>query len=173
MSTITEADTITEAAIAAVDASVIAGSPRPAMIGELARAGEAERVARERAAQLQARVDELTREISRLRDEQITDGGDPRLVTFWGKAEEVADEKEFCEEYDKIAEALGGPARMRSYSVMIDAKVDVRLYVSVTARSAEEAEGDAEDEIDSELIIEALRERGYDEIDVYNTEASE
>lgn len=58
----------------------------------------------------------LVAQITELRNEQIK-GSDSRLTDFWAKAQELADKHNWCDEFDEIAEALGGPAREREYEV--------------------------------------------------------
>lgn len=153
-------DTITPAAATEADTLGITfpqPQPRPAMIGELARAHAAEQAALARVAQLEA-------EVQRLRTEQITDGGDHRLVEFWDKAGRIADHAGFCEEYDRLADALNGVPREREWDVAIDVTVNLRVYRTVTARDADSAIVAAEEIVDRDDIAEAIRLNGWDDI---------
>jgi hypothetical protein len=49
-------------------------------------------------------------------NEPVTEGDDPRLAEFWDKAQRYAESAGFCSEFDRIAEALGGPGRRVSWS---------------------------------------------------------
>lgn len=111
---------------------------RAPMIGLLARAEAAEQIAQKRVAELEA-------EIQRLRTEQITDGEDPRLARFWDKAGRIADHADFCEEYDRMAEAMNGPRRAREYNVDLTVTLTVTLSRTVEAVSEEDAEEIASD----------------------------
>lgn len=82
-----------------------------------------------------AEVAQLRAEVNRLRNEQITDGGDPRLETFWENAQEAANEANFCSEYDRIAEMIGGPTRSVTYDV--DLTVTLTSSVTVTIQRGE------------------------------------
>ncbi len=130
---------------------------RPAQIGLIARAEAAEQAAL-------AKVAELEAEVARLRYEQITDGGDVRLVEFWEKAGRIADHADFCQEYDRLAEAMNGTPRMRDWSVSADVTITLRMHLSVSARTQEEAEQEAQDRLDSSDVIEAIRDTGWDDI---------
>lgn len=143
-------DTTTETAFGEV-------ALRPAQVGLIARAEAAEQAALARVAVLEA-------EVTRLREAQITDGGDPRLVEFWEKAGRIADHADFCQEYDRLAEAMNGTPRMRDWTVSADVTITLRMHLSVTARNDEEAEQEAQDRIDSSDVIEAIRNTGWDDI---------
>lgn len=91
---------------------------RGAFAGELARAHSELELAR-------AQVAEREREIERLRTAQITDGSDPRLIDFWEKAGRIADHADFCQEYDRLAEAMNGTPRCRDWEVEAEVTVTV------------------------------------------------
>lgn len=154
--------TTTEAAIAS-DTLTIPGTPgvterRSAYAGELARAEAA-------LAEARAEVAERDRLIAQLRTEQITDGGDARLVDFWDKAGRIADHADFCQEYDRLAEALNGTPRLRDWDVTLDVTVTVRVNYSARATTSDDAEDIARDEITFEDVITAYRENGAEEFD--------
>lgn len=154
----------TEAATGTVEPHPIEVQPRPAMIGVLARAEAAEQAALARVAELQAEVD-------RLRGEQITDGGDARLVKFWDKAGRIADYADFCDEYDRMAEELNGTRRVRDWDVTLDITISLRLTVSTTATTSEEARTNAEENLDTGDVIEELRTNGWDDITIDESDA--
>lgn len=137
---------------------------RPAMLGELARAEAALAAAREQIAHLEA-SNRL------LRAEQITDGNDPRLVEFWERAGEAADRADFCREYDRLVDEIGGVARSREWSVLLDVTVTARVRLTVTARTEEEAGEVAEEELNRENVAEAIDNEGWDSISVDVVEA--
>lgn len=155
-------DTMTTAP--ATEVAQVEAPPRPAMIGVLARAEAAEQAALARVAQLEA-------ELTRLRTEQITDGADPRLIDFWEKAGRIADHADFCEEYDRLAEAMNGTPREREWDVTLDITVSLRVSRTVTARDAYTAIEDARDGLDRDEVIEAVRMNGWDDLTIDNSEA--
>lgn len=138
---------------------------RAGMIGELARAEAA-------VAEAQAKLAALEAENARLRTEQITDGSDPRLEDFWEKGGRIADAAGFCEEYDRIADALNGTPRTRDWDVVTDVQITVRVSRCVSATTEQDAIDFAEEEIDAEAVIEAIRMNGWDDIEYDNREAS-
>lgn len=119
---------------------------------------------------MQREVTGLRAEIARLRDTQITDGSDPRLVTFWERVGRIADNADFCEEYDRIAEAMNGPRRERDYYVTLE------VTIHVTMRESATSDDEAGDKAGDSLTLETLRDaiaNGDVEIqgsDVYATE---
>lgn len=100
------------------------------------------------AQRLGASLTEAREELTRLRTEQI-DGSDPRLADFWAKAQELADNANHCEIFDEIAEALGGPSRVKEYEVVVSFQVTVPVTYTVTveARNDDEAIEQAEERI--------------------------
>lgn len=140
--------------------------------GELDRArdelAEAQRVIAERDAMIAQR----DQTISTIRHEQITDGGDFRLTTFWERAGRFADVGNFCEEYDRIAEAMNGPRRERDYNVTLRLTIDW----DTTARGTDgdDAGQYAAEDFDMESLIEAARSGSLEilETEVYSTEES-
>lgn len=135
-----------------------------------AYAGEMDRVRAELAA-AREQIARHEQTIHALRYEQITDGTDPRLAAFWEKAGEVADEENFCDEYDRLAEQMGGPRRTRDWDVEVDVTVTVRVLVTVSATDEDDAAEIAAEEVDLERVIDAARDNGYEqwETDVYST----
>jgi hypothetical protein len=66
--------------------------------------------------------------------EQIT-GDDYRLTDFWQRAGDLAEEFEFCNEYDRLADAMGGPAREYEFEVEHEITVSV-TFTAVTTQTA-------------------------------------
>jgi len=134
----------------------------------IAFSGELDRVHAE-LADAQRKIAEQENTIRGLRNDQITDGSDHRLVTFWERAERVANAANFCEEYDRIAEGLNGPRREREYEVTIRATIE--WTTTRTSRDEEDAGTDVLDDFDSDTIAEAARDGSIDIIDseVYDT----
>lgn len=145
-------------------AEIVLTDNRRVAVGEIARAEEAANLAR-------ARVAELENEVRRLRTEQILDGGDPRLVSFWDKAGRIADYANFCEEYDRLADELNGVPREREWDVSLDVVIRARVNYRRTARTDEDAISAAEDDLDREDVAEAIREHGWYDITVESSEA--
>jgi len=149
--------TSTETEIA-TNALTLPGTPRvterrSGYAGELARVEAA-------LAETRAEVADRDRVIAQLRTEQITDGGDARLVDFWQKAGRIADHADFCQEYDRLAEALNGTPRLRDWDVTLDVTVTVRVHYSACATTADDAEDIARDEITFDDVVTAYRENG-------------
>lgn len=71
-----------------------------------------------------------------------------RLDSIVEAAHEYADDKNLCSEFDEFMERQGLPGRVREFTL----RVTVELDLSVEARSSEEAENMAEDELDSGLL---------------------
>ena len=101
----------------------------------------------ERVKQLQARAGD------------IENGDDPRMIGFWEKARRFAENAGFCEEYDRIAEALGGPARHIEWTGVqqMQVTIDVPVRIGGTCTAVEWHEGSVEpDEPDSWDVADAL-----------------
>jgi hypothetical protein len=83
-----------------------------------------------------------------LQTEQIL-GSDSRLADFWAQAQELADNANHCEVFDQIAEALGGPSRVKDWSVQVTLMVSIPVTYTVEceAKSSDEAEEYAKDYI--------------------------
>jgi hypothetical protein len=110
----------------------------------------------------------------KLKFEQI-DGSDSRLTDFWEKAQELADNANHCEVFDTIAEALGGPSRVKEWSVTVTmmVQVPVSYQMDTEAKSAEEAEEWATDYVRSmnATDLEDSADWWSAEIDTYSMEA--
>lgn len=132
---------------------------RGAFAGELARVQAELDTAR-------AEIAERDRTILRLRTEQITDGSDQRLADFWDKAGRIADHADFCEEYDRLAEAMNGTPRERDWEVNAEVTVTVCLTYSTTATNSSEAKDKASEYIDFEDVLSAYRDHGHDNFDI-------
>lgn len=85
----------------------------------------------------QTTITQLQERIEQLRFEQITDGNDERLIDFWERAAQKASDENYCGEYDRMAELLGGPGRERSY--VVTTLVTIEVSVNVTARTEDDA----------------------------------
>lgn len=70
---------------------------------------------------------------------QIIDGSDPRLEMFWERAGRIADNADFCEEYDRMADAMNGPRRLREFEVTAQIEVTINVTRTIEARNANEA----------------------------------
>jgi hypothetical protein len=91
--------------------------------------------------ELEETISSLRGRIDILSNEQIQ-GSDSRLTDFWQKAQELADNANHCEVFDQIAEALGGPSRVKEWSVTVTMMVSVPIMYTVDCeeKSAEDAE---------------------------------
>lgn len=120
--------------------------------------------------ELTARVLSLETELRAAQYDQITDGADHRLERFWEKAGRIADHADFCDEYDRMAEAMNGPRRERDYTVTMDVTLRVRVTRSVSATDDDGACDYATDVLEMSEIEEAVRNGdAYD----WNIEGSE
>jgi hypothetical protein len=117
-------------------------------------------LAEDRLREHDARIVALTNALHSAETEQITDGADPRLTTFWDRAGRIADHADYCEEYDRMAEALNGPRRSREYEVTLEVSVNVRIYLTTSGEGNEDAIDHARDQLDANLIIEAIQTNG-------------
>lgn len=100
---------------------------------------------------LELRVAELEGNLRNAQTRQIVDGDDPQLVEFWANAGRIATEQNFCTEYDRMAEELGGPRRSRPGHVHVNVEIEIKIDVD-----------DIEDyEITREEVIEQI-ENGRD-----------
>jgi hypothetical protein len=87
--------------------------------------------------ELESALTRATERIGTLEDENRTlrfsqiEGDDSRLSDFWEKARRIAQHAGFCAEYDKMAVALGGPARMLDWSGVVSVAVTVTVPVPV------------------------------------------
>ena len=172
--TIMETETHTTPAF---DATAFDSAPERGMFDEYSR-DALEHMLKNR----QERVVALEDENRALRFSQI-DGDDARLTDFWEKARRIAEHAGFCTEYDKIAVALGGPARMLDWSGTVDVTVTITVPVRVGGTATpDEVENHTMDyEVDEWDVHEALKDRmetltRYDldhETDTYSLEVTE
>ncbi|KDA04651.1 hypothetical protein DC31_05825 [Microbacterium sp. CH12i] len=132
---------------------------RGAFAGELARA-QAE------LADARAQIATRDQTIHQLRTEQITDGADARLLDFWDKAGRIADHADFCQEYDRLAEAMNGTPRNRDWEVEAEVTVTIRVNYSTSATTEDDADENARDGIDFDDVIAAYRDNGHEGFDV-------
>lgn len=114
-------------------------------------------------------IADLTAQIQANATEQITDGADPRLIDFWEKAGRIADYADFCEEYDRLAEAMNGPGREREYEVQLEVTVTLQVTRTVNAQDSETAECYARDDLDGDTLRDALSYNSIDEWEVTQT----
>lgn len=96
---------------------------------------------------------ELRDELTRLRTEQITDGSDSRLTEFWERAQQNASDANYCGEYDRMAELLGGPGRSRDFEVTVSVTFDVQVHVNAQNEDDAKAQVDGMSHVDIEDVI--------------------
>jgi len=132
---------------------------RGAFAGELARV-QAE------LAEARAQIATRDQTINQLRTEQITDGSDSRLLDFWDKAGRIADHADFCQEYDRLAEAMNGTPRARDWEVEAEVTVTIRVTHSTSATTEDEADDNARNSIDFDDVIAAYRDNGTENFDI-------
>ena len=87
---------------------------------------------------------------------QITEGSDPRLHDFWVQAGETAYSEGFCEEYDRIAEAMGGVGREREWDVEMEVTLTFTYTHTATCRDEDDAYAIARDSLSDSDMREAL-----------------
>ena len=107
----------------------------------------------------QYRVGELAERIEQL-NTPIEDGSDPRLASFWDKAQRYAQTAGFCEEFDRVADALGGPSRMVDWAGVAEAEVTITVPVPVAGHDSavDVRNGDVNYDLDSYDVANALSE---------------
>lgn len=118
----------------------------------------------------QETINELRTRVSQLQNEQITDGSDHRLTEFWERAAQKASDENYCGEYDRMAELLGGPGRVKTYDVTT--RVTIEITVQVEARSDDDAveQVDDFDHVEMERIIGNL---SYYDVNIEEIDARE
>lgn len=116
------------------------------------------------AAQLRARVDELTTALQRERSSDI-DKDDPRVRHLWVTAAETARDEGFCPEYDRLARSMGIPDRnellSRHWDVEVEVTMTYMVSVCVEAANYDEAIREA-DSMHSSDIMSALSDQGLE-----------
>lgn len=65
---------------------------------------------------------------------------DPSIAWFWEDAARLAERFGFCDEFDRLADALGAPGRERTFRVPMIDEDGIRVTATVTARSRRLAE---------------------------------
>lgn len=80
---------------------------------------------------------------------------DPRVLHIWEKAHRIATTQGFCQEYDRIAEALGIPELAIDYSgsVTVNFSGSVTIPISGMATRQEIQDGDVTADIDASEVI--------------------
>ena len=91
----------------------------------------------------------------------VTDPTEDRLTAIWERGEQIANDENFCSEYDRLVEAIGGTPRERDFRVTLSVTLTQRVSVTVTARTSAEAEDLAIETYTVEDVIESLREDNY------------
>lgn len=101
----------------------------------------------------------LSERVTAYRNEQI-EGSDARLTDFWSKAERVASNAGFCSEYDRMADALGGPARMLEWEGYTSVTLSLTFTVPVSgvATPAEIDEHTMSYDMDDDTVLEHAKE---------------
>lgn len=145
---------------------------RAGFSGELDRARDELAAAQREIAAREETIAARDRIIEQLRTEQITDGSDYRLTEFWERAGRIADNADFCDEYDRMAEGMNGPRRKRDYDVTL--RITVEWTTGRSAVDGETAGSYALDDFDVTEIAEEARMGTLTviETEVYDTEES-
>lgn len=120
-----------------------------------------------------AEIERLRADLSRAEYGQITDGGDSRLSTFWEKAMEIATDRDFCEQYDMIAEEMGGPRREKEFTVSLEVSATVTVYVNATGQDEEAAARSARDNLETYEVRDAVNAGNLSEFEVTEWSAEE
>lgn len=98
----------------------------------------------------------MRREVAALETQRVR-SDDARLAEFWRRCGEIADDYDFCGEYDRIVEALGGTPRLENeYEIEIPIRIRIDVPVTATGRNYEVARDVAEDSLDRDDIIAAI-----------------
>ena len=84
---------------------------------------------------------------------------DPRIAWIWRKSARLATRFQFCSEYDKIAEAMGVPEHMVSWTGYAEVEINhtVTVPISGTSSRSEMANGNQDYEISPEDVLKALQ----------------
>lgn len=120
-----------------------------------------------------AEIEQLRADLRRAEYGQITDGGDSRLTAFWEAAMEIATAKSFCEQYDIIAEEMGGPRRDREFTVSLEVSATVTVYVNATGHDEEAAAQSARENLETYEIRDAVNAGNLSEFEVTDWSAEE
>ncbi|MGA1813865.1 hypothetical protein VH571_15895 [Frondihabitans sp. 4ASC-45] len=110
----------------------------------------------QRIAELERSLTETRQRLTAAESDQITSGTDPRLHDFWVRAGETADEEQFCDEYDRLAEAMGGVPREREFNVEMEVTVTFTTTQSATCRDSDDAYAIARDNLTESDLREAM-----------------
>ena len=130
------------------------------------------RAAAERAAE------QLRAELDRLRHAPVP-ADDPRVRHIWIAAARVAEDEDYCSQYDRIVELAGGPTRDelrdagdldRSYRVRT--LVTVEVWLNIDAASEDRAIR-AIDHLDTSELRDKLQGVGLDDVDLEEWDARE
>ena len=111
------------------------------------------------------------RDVEALQTRQITDGADPRLTRFWELAGSIADQADFCDQYDRIAEEMNGPRRKRQYEVRTQIQVTVTRTETVEAIDSDDAASQID--LTTSEILEHIDLNGIEDWVISDTEVSE
>lgn len=65
---------------------------------------------------------------------------DPRIQWLFEDAGRLADRLGLCKDYDRIADAIGFPGRMRQFTIKLSLSADVEITAKVEARNKKQAE---------------------------------
>lgn len=75
---------------------------------------------------------------------QVPEGGispeDPRIAWIFEDAVRLADRLGLCSDFDRVADGLGIPGRMRTFTITFEPTEGVKLTAKVEARSRRQAE---------------------------------
>jgi hypothetical protein len=81
---------------------------------------------------------------------------DPRIAWLFEDAARLADRLGFCGEFDQLADALGAPGRIRTFSIVFEPADGVKLTAKVEARSRRLAEQRILGSVAAEPVIKAI-----------------
>ena len=110
----------------------------------------------QRIAELERNLAETRQRLTTAESDQITAGSDPRLHDFWVRAGETADTEGFCDEYDRIAEAMDGVPREREFNVEMEVTVTFTMTQSATCRDSDDAYAIARDNLTESDLREGM-----------------
>lgn len=91
---------------------------------------------------------------------QVPDGGisaeDPRIAWIFEDAARLADRLGLCTDFDRVADGLGIPGRMRTFTITFEPTDGVKLTAKVEARSRRQAEAKLRGTADRQPAIKSI-----------------